>query len=352
MKVAIKDIKSNPFRDLNRYHIDPEKVAVLVESIGSTGFWNNIMGRVNGDGRPEIAYGHHRLAALKKFYKKSKGNHKIDLIIKDLTNEDMIQIMARENMEEWAHNVIVEQETVRATIQAFADGKIELPEVSEAALDKDIRYAPSFKREDAAAGRVRRYTSFTLGKFLGWLHKPDDEHPQGEADKRLRRALQSLSLIEDCVLDEKDFIDLGARESEAILRQVRITQDRHKDEEDADGIASRVGKGLAELFRAGELAINGVPDAVFKIDPRQKKIPEINQFCEKLGAKFDKMLMYGEDKLSKELDPIVENKQYADADSLLELVNALEAFAARIEKYVSALRGETSETKLIEMERG
>src|SRR2546421_12530110 len=93
---AIKDIKANPFRHIERYPIHREKVAKLRESIRQTDFWDNVVGR-SRDGKAEIAYGHHRLVALKEEF---GPNHKVDLIIKKLPDATMIQIMAQENMQD------------------------------------------------------------------------------------------------------------------------------------------------------------------------------------------------------------------------------------------------------------
>src|SRR6266853_986608 len=117
---AIKDIKPNPFRHISRYPIRREKVAALRESLRKTGFWDNVVARAN-NGKVEIAYGHHRLVALKEEF---GANHKVNLIIRDLDDEHMIQIMARENMEEWGTSASVEQETIRAVVEAYAEGLI------------------------------------------------------------------------------------------------------------------------------------------------------------------------------------------------------------------------------------
>ena len=68
MKVKIKDLKPNPFRDMKNYPINQEKIQSLTNSINETGFWDNILARKN-NGNIEIAYGHHRLVVLKKLFK-------------------------------------------------------------------------------------------------------------------------------------------------------------------------------------------------------------------------------------------------------------------------------------------
>jgi len=138
----IKDIKPNPFRHLDRYPINREKVAALRESLRTTGFWDNLLARkINGS--PELAYGHHRLIALEEEY---GPDHQINLIIQDLSNETVLKIMARENREEWSHDVSVEQETVRAVVEALGQGDIELPAPNKKTPHNVIRYAPSFIR--------------------------------------------------------------------------------------------------------------------------------------------------------------------------------------------------------------
>ena len=67
MKYQLKDVRPNPFRRSEKYPILKEKVEELVESIQTTGFWENIVGR-EVDGKLQVAYGHHRLEALKKVY--------------------------------------------------------------------------------------------------------------------------------------------------------------------------------------------------------------------------------------------------------------------------------------------
>ena len=110
MKVKIKDLQPNPYRDMANYPINQDKLQTLKKSIEQTGFWDNILARqVNGV--IQIAYGHHRLQALKEVY---SPEYLVEVPIKDLSDELMLKIMANENMEEWQSSVAVIDETVRA----------------------------------------------------------------------------------------------------------------------------------------------------------------------------------------------------------------------------------------------
>lgn len=110
MKVKVKDLKPNPYRDMANYPINQDKLQTLKKSIEQTGFWDNILAR-QVDGQIQIAYGHHRLQALKEVF---SGDYQVEVPIKDLSDELMLKIMANENMEEWQSSVAIVDETIRA----------------------------------------------------------------------------------------------------------------------------------------------------------------------------------------------------------------------------------------------
>ena len=214
----IKNIVANPFRHIKKYPIRREKVAALRESLQKTGFWDNVVARVR-DGKAEIAYGHHRLVALKEEY---GPHHKVDLIIKDLDDEIMIQIMARENMEEWGSSAIVEQETIRAVVEAYGAGLIQLR--SPKKLDmRYIRYAPSFLPSDRGyAHTPYAYNAQTIADFIGWLE------PNGEPQRKVEYQLTAIQFIEEEILKESDFEGLGSHEARVVVEQARQAKERRE----------------------------------------------------------------------------------------------------------------------------
>lgn len=208
---SVKDIKPNPFRHIDRYPIRREKVDVLRESLRATGFWGNVVARVT-NGKPEIAYGHHRLVALREEF---GPNHKVDLVVRDLPDETMLQIMARENMEEWGTSAPVEHETVRAVVEAYAEGRIELSRPGPKTGEQHIRYAPAFEPGAGLARGDYPYTAQTLADFLGWVK------PSGDPQQKVYNALAALQFIDDGVLKESDFEGLTTKEAEAVVEQAR-----------------------------------------------------------------------------------------------------------------------------------
>jgi hypothetical protein len=91
MIVKIKDIRPNPYRNLEKYPLKREKIDYLKESIRETFFWKHITAREK-NGFYELACGHHRIEALREL-----GIKEIDIPIEDISDEWMLLMMIREN---------------------------------------------------------------------------------------------------------------------------------------------------------------------------------------------------------------------------------------------------------------
>lgn len=214
--VRVKDLMPNPFRRLDEYPILREKVDALKDSIASTGFWGTIVGRFMEDGTVEIAFGHHRRVALQEAY---DDNHEVEVIVRDLTNEDMIRMMARENMEEWGTSAWVELETIRATIKAYAEGKIELP------------------KADARGGNVRvltldsvskTYTKASVAQFLEWTKK---NHKTGlQPNAACEVAFDAIDLLDRGLLKESDLKGLSRDMMRKLVEGIQKIQRAEKEE--------------------------------------------------------------------------------------------------------------------------
>jgi len=241
----VGDIQPNPFRHMDRYPIRRDKVESLKESMRSTGFWDNVVARVTGDGEPQIAYGHHRLTALKEQY---GPDETVTLIVRDLDDDHMLKIMARENMEEWGTSAAVEQETVRAVVEAYAEGKIELPQAGVGTNPEYIRYAPSFvtgeSQPPGADGPVHPYTAQAIAEFLGWVGR------SGRPSEKVSNALAALQFIEEGILSEEHFDGLTTKQAEAVVAQARrVKQERETAAKLAEQEAERARKQAAEAER-------------------------------------------------------------------------------------------------------
>ena len=164
--VRIKNLKPNPFRRTTEYPIQRKKIDALKESIESTEFWGNLLGREMRGG-VEIAYGHHRLKALQELFDK---NDTVEINVRPLSNELMLQIMARENMEEWGTSAWVELESVRTCLEAAARGDIKLPPISNRGGNVKT-YKPLTISADFAEINVLKYTEISVAECIGWTTK-------------------------------------------------------------------------------------------------------------------------------------------------------------------------------------
>lgn len=165
MKIKVADLEPNPFRQMDRYSIDRAKVEMLKAKIDKTMFWDNILARPNKKGKYQIAYGHHRLIALQEL-----GIKQVDIPIKDISDSDMVLIMADEN-HRMMPNPAIMNETILA-IKQYLDNEFskydrisDLP--SHLSNLTDGMRQEDFKRlGDNGVGRD------TILKFLGAEWKP------------------------------------------------------------------------------------------------------------------------------------------------------------------------------------
>lgn len=310
MKIKLSDIISNPFRDLVRNPLIPEKIEELSASIKDTGFWNNVVVRPSPKvkGKWECAYGHHRLEAARQ-----QGITEADFIVENHSDEMMLKIMARENRDEYKATILSMIEAVEATVKALADGKIPAFDIDPKTNKSTLRYAPSFlvcAFESNMDAHVR-YTASSLADFLGYTKK----NREGvRADKNVIAALNYLELAEQKILTNKALItqrkrgnvrdevsadelfedtsrikasqreqklrDMEDQKAAKAIRDIAIAEEkRRKEAEDADKAeAERTRKILADAKReeddkkAAEAAAN-----LREFDKRQQKREEANK---------------------------------------------------------------------------
>ena len=94
MKLKIKDIEPNPYRNLKKFPIDEGRVEELKASIKRTKFWGGLVCREHPTkkGKYQLAFGHHRLQAITNL-----GAKEISIKVLQYTDAQMLQAMADEN---------------------------------------------------------------------------------------------------------------------------------------------------------------------------------------------------------------------------------------------------------------
>ena len=316
MQIPVRALKPNPFRNIERYPISRDKVDALKRSIKDTTFWDNLLVREAPDGKGyEITFGHHRKIALEELIKENpKYPKSIEAQVRDLTDTQMARMMAHENMQEWESSATVEQETIRAIIEGYADGKITLESPNGVESGGRLRFAPRFGIDPGAHGD-RPYTVKTLAGFLGW------------GESKVEKALSGLSAVEEGVADDEDFHGLSPTAAD----EVAIAARRIAKETGSKSKAKKVVKQIAKDVRAGHVSTRGIKTraeitaGIFddraqrleKISRRQ--IPDIDQFAIGIAGDIDRLFFDRSD----EFAAIVEHQASLKRESRTMLMSAL-----------------------------
>ena len=214
MEVQLENIVENPFRDLDKNPILTTKVESLKASVKKTDFWDNIMCRPKDntynemvgedlinylkdlteapvDMVLELAYGHHRLAALDSLEWTT-----INIPVKSIDDEKMLHIMAEENKADYGANMNVLLETVRQVRVTLHDQAAKFEEFEEYVEKHD--FFRSKKDWRAAKDDIGNIGFRRVHSFLGETWSEND----------IRTASSVLSAIEEGLYEQEQIVDM------------------------------------------------------------------------------------------------------------------------------------------------
>jgi hypothetical protein len=233
MLLKLADVGLNPWRDIVANPLVEDKIQELMLSINATGFWNNCVA-TKRNGKYVAAYGAHRIEAAKRC-----GITEADFIIMDLDEAKLIQILDAENRETYASSPASVIESVRAVVQALAEGVIPPFKIDPKTNLQHIRQAPSYvagKEPSSRACNGIPYTSTLVAKFLGRVYA------NGRADTAVEASLNFLHLKEMGAVTNailvKDNQPITSRKLFDITAEIK---------QRTEVIAERRGKTQAEL---------------------------------------------------------------------------------------------------------
>ena len=244
VRVPLNDIVANRYRKIAAYRISETKVEALVQSYENSGFWDgSIQARPHPTkaGKFEIAFGHHRIEAARRFKLDDVG-----LVVAKRTDADMLRMMADENREEFKGDHLVAIETVAATVEAFGNGEIELPPV-EPNTPKSHVYL--------AAGAAS-YSCSTVARFLGWTQRHGNQEPQPTRACRLAfEAYHERANIVPALQDLPED-DRTRQTTVAVLDAVKSARraTRELPQAERDAAARRAAREAVKQIRQGQVA--------------------------------------------------------------------------------------------------
>lgn len=228
--VALASIKPNPFRDLKNYPFNQRKLDALLRSIDDVGLWEGMIGRPVEDGY-ELAFGHHRWKAAQK-----KKFETVPLIVRRLTDQQMIEFMGRENLEDFNSDFLVQLNAWHAARQ--------------------FKFPPDCGK---------RFQAIDLAILLGWTQMKGST-PQ--LNQTARACHAALVLIESGCIDRDDLADMTVNTA---LELVERTQARM---EMLDKLGKMGNRPAAEIAR-DKRHVGGAAKTVAK-DIREGKVASKN----------------------------------------------------------------------------
>lgn len=318
-QVPAKDIDPNPFRLLGKYPYNDKKLTTLLRSIKEVGLWEGIIGRRNGN-RIEIAFGHHRHKAAMN----AKLTH-LPIIVRDLTDEQMLKFMGRENLEDYNADFLVMLETWEAAIGfSFANEKKSEP--------------------------------VDIARLLGWTST--DATGYDKMNQTARACKAAFDLIKAGQHSRDDFRDMSVKSvldvtEKTVQRMELVEREMTKARAPAKQIErakKQVVEGARQTlkdYRAGKVAPKDLRKTVadnsrnvLMKDERNK--PLFAAFSEEVSNMIGRML--SDDAASKRLDEIVNVVDQVslteDKQVLKRLDFDLDALKDRAEDYRLRLKAE------------
>jgi hypothetical protein len=296
------DILPNPFRDIERHPVYKEKVEALVASINRTRWWGNVIARdaPGRRGKVELAYGHHRLDALRTT-RGEDGQAEV-IYIPDLSDAEMLRMMADDNDDTYGTNAAIEAATVWSVVTAYADGKIELPPVRR--IDKNTHYAPKFRPGGISGATCTTnfpYTADSVAEFLGWGWKEKDG--RFKANRRVLNALALLEAEEEKLLTKEDAEGLSSEQAKTMAKNARKiaqmveleggpTDDPDEEEERkrrGEREARKAARTTAEKLRNKDIGVRDVEEEMGRsaTDVDKRTVYTATQFAKKVYRELE-----------------------------------------------------------------
>jgi ParB family chromosome partitioning protein len=272
--VPLHAIRANPYRELATFPWIEAKVDQLMRSIQEVGFWESIIARPTLS-QFEAAFGHHRIEAATRLKLKT-----IPLIVRPLSDRDMIRFMGRENGEDYNSDFLVMLNTWEGAVR--------------------------FVSPTTGRGNLKAIEIATL---LGWIHPHTGSHSKGmQMSKTAAACAAAFDLVQGGHISRDDLRGLTTSDArEVVVATHKDIGDLHraaqgnkrftaKDVAQAQNIVARSAKATAEDVRAGRILKKDIRTEVrlnVLRDTRRNKpklLPLFADFSRAVIAKIDNML--------------------------------------------------------------
>jgi hypothetical protein len=315
--VKLTSIDDNPWRNLKHYPYDTEKLAMLQRSMKDVGCWEGVIVRAAG-GRYQQAFGHHRTEAARREFGEDA---RIPVIVRDLTDEQMLQFLGRENSEDFNADFLTMLAAWSAAEKFFGDQGLEKSEPVE------------------------------IARLLGWVEGIGDGTRMNQTAKTCTHASKLVAGGYMNRTDLKGLAVTAVRElcgrivaqHEMLEKMATKTGRPAADVERAKKTSGSAGKRVAQKIREGKVArqdIRGQVDVEtyrYARDAR-KQTPLFSMFVKALVEQIERMLK--SDNAAERLDAMRKALSHLtdpdDIHSVKKVRLALDGLETRAGKYVKA----------------
>lgn len=231
----IGSIDPNPFRLLSEYPYVERKIESLMRSFKDVGMWEGVIARKAGN-RSQIAFGHHRIEAARRLKLKQ-----VSLVVRDLTDEQMIQFMGRENLEDYNTDFLCMLETWEAAVKFLVRDRENLQPIH-------------------------------IARLLGWTRVDGEEKLNATA----RACSAAHALIKGGYLSRDDLRELSVKAAQEIVeraqsrmeqidKMAKITQRPPSETERAKQHIGKAARVVAKGYRQGTHGL-GIKDLRGRVD--------------------------------------------------------------------------------------
>lgn len=317
--LSITSLQPNPYRMLKTYPWVKGKLDQLMRSISDVGLWESIIARPQGRGY-EIAFGHHRIEAAKRLKLK-----RVPVIVRKLSDEDMLKFMGRENGEDYGTEFLIMLNTWEGAVNFPRDsaGKTQAIEIARLlGWVRGERGSTKGTRMSDVAAACHAAHALIGGGYL------------------TRDELKGLS-----VTTAKEIVTATQSRMQQIESMAEKTQRPKQEVEQAKRHVAIGAKRTAQHVRDGKVArrdLRGRVDVeTFKSarEEKAKPSPLFSVFGNRIADQIEKMLF--EDATATKLYEIVEvvNKieLHEDAQSLRRIDFALDMLIGRAKNWSKEL---------------
>lgn len=316
-EVNMAVVKANPYRRVAAYPIIKEKVEALKESIETTGWWENIVGRRVGK-TIEVAYGHHRLEALKQL-----GYTDFSMLIHEMDEDCMAQMMVRENDDVYSPNADTDREALDTIVQGVAKGALHLPDSAR----QDGRGGGQSGLSFTVSGDTVKTSVRALAAYTGW------------SQRRVQGAVAQLQAIQENLLDASDFKGMNVGQAERTARAAindftRQTKGQGATPAQARKSVRKVAKEVAKETRekrVGERLIGAKSADLRRKRDDAGKVPDINTFAVDLAKQLEKVVQRGSLQ-ADQLEQVTQYRGYLSKSARTALESSIASLQSRLAK--------------------